>query len=94
MEFLFTRAAALFGQGVVGAMDNREADHTVLDSLETLIHVVLPQSQALHYTAVLNKPHTFHVSSSFSLLIPQNKNILGNAQENLTGRGLIHRSSG
>lgn len=35
-------------------MDNREADHTVLYSLETLIHIVLPQSQALHYTSILN----------------------------------------
>lgn len=54
MEFLFAGAATLLGQGVVGPVDNREADHTILYSLETLIHVVLPQSQALHYAAVLN----------------------------------------
>lgn len=54
MELLFAGATSLLGQGVVGAVDNREANHTVLYSLETLIHIVLPQSQALHYTAILN----------------------------------------
>lgn len=54
VKFLFAGAATLLGQGVVGAVDNREADHTILYSLETLIHIVLPQSQALHYTAILN----------------------------------------
>lgn len=60
VEFLFAGAASLLGQGVVGAVDNREADHAILDALKTLIHVVLPQSQALHYTAILNtNTHTF-----------------------------------
>lgn len=53
VEFLFARAATFLGQGIVGAVDDREADHAILYSLETLIHVVLPQSQPLHYTAVL-----------------------------------------
>lgn len=67
MEFLFAGAATLLGQGVVGAVDNREADHTILYSLETLIHVVLPQSQALHYTAVLNTQT--HIYSSLICFI-------------------------
>lgn len=59
MELLFAGAATLLGQGVVGAVDNREANHTILYSLETLIHIVLPQSQAFHYTAILNiQTHT------------------------------------
>lgn len=75
VEFLFAGAASLLGQGVVGAMDNREANHTVFYSLKTLIHVVLPQSQALHNTAILNTnthlnsehKYTFTVSSNFFL---------------------------
>lgn len=54
MELLFAGPASLLGQGVVGAMDNGEADHTVFNSFKALVHVVLPQSQALHYAAVLN----------------------------------------
>lgn len=54
MELLFAGPASLLGQGVVGAMDNREADHTVFNSLKALVHVVLPKSQALHYAAILN----------------------------------------
>lgn len=68
MEFLFAGAATFLGQGVVGAVDNREADHTILNSLETLIHVVLPQSQALHYTAILNtQTHIYIFLNSFIL---------------------------
>ena len=60
VEFLFAGAAPLLGQGVVGAVDDREADHTILYPLETLIHIVLPQSQALHYAAILStQTHTF-----------------------------------
>lgn len=54
MEFLFAGAASLLGQGVVRAMYHGEADHAVLYSLEALVYVVLPQSQALHYAAVLS----------------------------------------
>lgn len=54
MEFLLAGAAGLLGQGVVGAVDDREADHTVLYSFKALVDVVLPQSQALHDAAVLN----------------------------------------
>ena len=53
MELLLAGAAGLLGQGVVRAMDDREADHAVLHALEPLVHVVLPQSQALHDAAVL-----------------------------------------
>lgn len=59
VELLLAGAAALLGQGVVGAMDDREADHAILYPLEALIHVVLPQSQTLHYAAVLNTKHCF-----------------------------------
>ena len=53
MELLLAGAAGLLGQGVVGAVDDREADHAVLHALEPLVYVVLPQSQALHDAAVL-----------------------------------------
>lgn len=53
VELLFAGPASLLGQGVVGAVDNGEADHTVFNSLKALVHVVLPQSKALHYAAIL-----------------------------------------
>lgn len=55
VELLSAGPASLLGQGVVGAVDNGEADHTVFNSLKALVHVVLPQSQALHYAAILNR---------------------------------------
>lgn len=54
MELLFAGPASLLGQGVVGAVNHGEADHAVFDSLKALVHVVLPQSQALHYATILN----------------------------------------
>lgn len=54
MELLFAGPASLLGQGVVGAVDNGEADHAVFNSLKALVHVVLPESQTLHYAAILN----------------------------------------
>lgn len=68
MELLLAGAAALLGQGVVGAVDHREADHTILYSLEALIHVVLPQRQALHYAAILNTNTHLHFLNRFILL--------------------------
>lgn len=69
VEFLFAGATSLLGQGIVGAMDNREADHTILYSLETLIHIVLPQSQALHYTAILNtQTHIINLAKGACIL--------------------------
>lgn len=64
MELLLAGAAGLFGQGVVGAVNNGEADHAVLYSLESLINIVLPQSQTLHYAAILstNNIQTHHHS--------------------------------
>lgn len=53
VELLFACAASLLRQRVVGSVDDGEADHAVLYSLKTLIHIVLPQSQTLHYTAIL-----------------------------------------
>ena len=59
VELLLAGATGLLGQRVVGAVDNGEADHAVLHPLETLVHVVLPQSQALHDAAVLHaRTHT------------------------------------
>lgn len=69
MELLLAGAASLLGQGVVGAMDNREANHTVFYPLETLIHVVLPETQALHNAAILKK------TTLFSLFDAQKKSI-------------------
>lgn len=69
MELLLAGTACFLRQGVVGAVDNRETDHAVLDALEALIDVVLPQSQALHYAAVL----IAQTMSFFHLLIPANK---------------------
>lgn len=54
VELLFAGAAGLLGQGVVGAVDHGEADHAVFHSLKALVHVVLPQSQALHDATILN----------------------------------------
>lgn len=54
MELLLAGPARLLRQGVVGAVDDGEADHAVFNSLKALVHVVLPQSQSLHYTAILN----------------------------------------
>lgn len=65
VEFLFAGAATLLRQGVVGAMDNREANHTVFYSLETLIHIVLPQTQAFHNTAILNTNTHFNCFNFF-----------------------------
>lgn len=61
VEFFLAGAAPLLGQRVVGAVDDREADHAVFYPLEALIHVVLPQSQALHYTAILNTHTHTHI---------------------------------
>ena len=36
-----------FGEGVVGAADDAEADHTVLHSREVLVQVALPQQQSV-----------------------------------------------
>ena len=65
MELLFAGPASLLGQGVVGAVDNGEADHTVFNSLKALVHIVLPQSQAIHYAAILNSYSMFMVSKIF-----------------------------
>lgn len=74
VEFFLAGAASLLGQRVVGAVDDREADHAVLYPLEALIHVVLPQSQALHYTAILNKHTRIYV---FLICFLFHKNLLG-----------------
>lgn len=74
VEFLFAGAAGLLGERVVGAVNNREADHTVLYSFEALIHIVLPKSQALHYTTILST-QTHNYIFSFSLLIPKKKHL-------------------
>ena len=42
VEFLLAGLADHFGQRVVGAVDDTEADHTVLHSREVLVQVALP----------------------------------------------------
>lgn len=71
MELLLAGTTSFLWQGVVGAVNNRETDHAVLDALEALIDVVLPQSQALHYAAILTAQTMLLF---FYLLIPANKN--------------------
>lgn len=80
MEFLFAGATGLLWQGVVGAMDNREADHAILYSFEAFIHIILPQRQALHYTAILKADTHLHstklLHTVFSISIPEAKFVL------------------
>ena len=55
VKFLFASLAAQFGQRVITAMNHRETDHAVLYSLKTLVHISLPQNEAIHYTSILKK---------------------------------------
>lgn len=65
MKLLLACATRLLGQRVVGSVDDGEADHAVLDALKSLIHVILPQSQPLHYTAILQEHIHLHFSQCF-----------------------------
>ena len=47
MELLLARSADHLGEGVVGAMDDTEADHTVFHTSKVLVQVVLPQQEAV-----------------------------------------------
>lgn len=42
VKLLLAGAAGFLGQRVVGAVDDRETDHAILHTLESLINVVLP----------------------------------------------------
>lgn len=49
MELLLAGAAGHLGQGVIGAMDDTEADHAVLKASKVLIQVTLPECQPIQY---------------------------------------------
>lgn len=53
MEELLAGAALLLGQLVVGAVDDGVADAALLDAVELLVHVLLPDLQTLQDRAVL-----------------------------------------
>ena len=53
MEFLLAGLADHSGQRVVGAVNDTEADHTVLHSREVLVQVALPQKQTIHQGTIL-----------------------------------------
>ena len=55
MKLLLACAAGHLGEGVEGAMDDRETDHAVFNSREVLVQVTLPQQQAIHQCAILER---------------------------------------
>lgn len=53
VELLFAGTAGFLWQRVIGSVNDREADHTVLHPLKTLVNIVLPQRQTFQNTAIL-----------------------------------------
>lgn len=44
VELLLAGLAAQFWKRIVTAVNHRETDHTVIHTLETLVHIALPQN--------------------------------------------------
>lgn len=69
VELLLTGTTGFLRKGIVGSMDDREADHAVFHSLKTLIHIVLPQRQSFHDAAVLHRACQVYASVTYNLWI-------------------------
>ena len=58
MEFLFALLAGDFGKLIISTVHSHHANHTILHTLQMLIHIPLPQHQPIQQGTILHKEVT------------------------------------
>ena len=53
VELLLARLARELGEGLVGAVHHREADHALLHTFEAAVHFLLPEEQRVQNATVV-----------------------------------------